>query len=114
MSNVISNDMLMRFIGATPEQRAVVARILEGKVEANGATPLISPSAAFDEGYIGKCEIAKRLGKSTRTIDNWMKRGFLPYIKTSSRSVLFQWGDVQDYLKQNYRVCRGRDGGQIG
>jgi excisionase family DNA binding protein len=55
--------------------------------------------------YITKREIAHRLKKETRTIDNWMRRGILPYYKCG-RAVVFRWGDVQAHLEANFRVCR--------
>jgi hypothetical protein len=40
-----------------------------------------------------KKELAQRLKKSVRSIENWMKLRYLPYIKIG-HSVLFRWGDV--------------------
>lgn len=40
-----------------------------------------------------KKELAIRLKKSVRSIENWMKLRYLPYIKIG-HSVLFRWGDV--------------------
>ena len=34
MSGTISNDRLMRFLSATPEQQAAIERVLNGQVEA--------------------------------------------------------------------------------
>lgn len=62
-----------------------------------GATP---------EGFIGKIEVAQRLNKTLRTVDNWMQRGILPYYKIG-RSVVFKWSDVEAHLAQTCRVCRG-------
>jgi predicted DNA-binding transcriptional regulator AlpA len=39
---------------------------------------------------------------SKRSLDNWMKRGWLPYIKLG-RSVRFRWSDVVEQLAK-YRV----------
>lgn len=58
---------------------------------------------AQPEGYIGKTEVARRLNKTIRTVDNWMKRGLLPYYKMG-RSVSFKWNDVEAHLKANCRV----------
>ena len=55
--------------------------------------------------YLSKREIAKRLNKETRTIDNWMRRGILPYYKLG-RTVAFKWCDVQAHLDANFRACR--------
>jgi hypothetical protein len=57
------------------------------------------------EGFIGKAELARRLGKTTRTVDAWMKRGILPFFKPD-RSVLFRWSDVEDHFIRNYRGKR--------
>lgn len=57
------------------------------------------------EGFIRKAEVAQRLGKKTRTIDNWMRQGLLPYVK-AGRSVLFKWSDVEAHLQTQFRVCR--------
>lgn len=51
-----------------------------------------------DRILLGKPGIARRLNKSVRTVDDWMKRGRLPYIKVG-RSVLFRWGAVLEKLE---------------
>jgi excisionase family DNA binding protein len=57
------------------------------------------------ELYIGKPEVAKRLNKTLRTIDNWMARGILPYYKIG-RSVGFKWSEIESHLAQTCRVRR--------
>ena len=59
------------------------------------------------EGYITKAEVAKRLQKTIRTIENWQRDGILPYLKLG-RSVLFRWSDVEAHLEAHFRVCRRR------
>ena len=56
------------------------------------------PTLSADETLLGKPGIARRLNKSVRTVDAWMKRGRLPYIKVG-RSVLFRWGAVLEKLE---------------
>jgi excisionase family DNA binding protein len=72
-------------------------------------TPALSPerrgSEPAPEGFIGKPEIARRLNKTIRTVDNWMQRGILPYYKIG-RSVEFKWSDVESHLQQTCRVAR--------
>jgi excisionase family DNA binding protein len=55
-------------------------------------------SQSADEILLDKRETARRLNKSVRTIDAWMKRGRLPYIKVG-RSVLFRWSAVLEKLE---------------
>ena len=57
------------------------------------------------EGYITKEEVARRLKKTVRTIENWQARGILPFVK-AGRSVLFKWADVESHLQSNFRICR--------
>jgi excisionase family DNA binding protein len=64
-----------------------------------------SPAARTAEPFINKEELARRLGKTLRTVDNWMSKGLLPYFKIG-RSVAFKWSDVEAHLAQTCRVCR--------
>ena len=63
------------------------------------------PSAP-PEGFIGKAEVARRLNKTLRTVDNWMLVGILPYYKIG-RSVQFKWSEIESHLAQTCRVTRG-------
>ena len=63
------------------------------------------PAPAAAEPYITKNETARRLGKTLRTVDNWMRRGLLPYYKIG-RTVVFKWSDVEASLAQSCRVVR--------
>jgi excisionase family DNA binding protein len=60
------------------------------------------PGAVAFEPFINKPEVARRLGKRVRTVDNWMQQGLLPYYKIG-RSVSFKWSEVEAQLEQ---VCR--------
>ena len=69
-------------------------------------TQTITPSQPVTpECFIGKPEVAKRLNKTLRTVDNWMARGILPYYKIG-RSVEFKWSEVESHLAQTCRVRR--------
>ena len=59
---------------------------------------------AFEE-FIGKAEVARRLGVRMRTVDDWMRRGVLPYYKPG-HSVRFLWSEVQAHFGETCRVCR--------
>ena len=61
-------------------------------------TPQGQPSSQSADEILDKPGIARRLNKSVRTVDDWMKRGRLPYIKVG-RSVLFRWGAVLEKLE---------------
>jgi len=55
------------------------------------------------EPFIKKAEVARRLQKTVRTVDNLMKRGILPYYKIG-RSVTFKWSEIASQLAQTCRV----------
>ncbi len=57
------------------------------------------------EGFITKEEVARRLKKTVRTVENWQRKGILPFVK-ADRSVLFRWADVVGHLEEHFRVCR--------
>lgn len=62
------------------------------------------PAVQTAEGFIGKEEVAKRLGKTLRTVDNWMQRRLLPYYKIG-RSVSFRWSECEAHLAETCRVA---------
>jgi excisionase family DNA binding protein len=45
------------------------------------------------DGLLNKWELAPKLRISRRTVDLWMRRGWLPYIKLG-KTVRFRWPDV--------------------
>jgi hypothetical protein len=70
------------------------------KVEGNKIAPVgeVESKLPVQDAYDADClltkkELAQRLKKSVRSIENWMKLRYLPYIKIG-HSVLFRWGDV--------------------
>ena len=58
------------------------------------------------EPYIGKGEVARRMGRTTRAVDNLMRRGLVPYYTFDWR-VAFRWSEIQAQLAQTCRVSRG-------
>ena len=60
-----------------------------------------------DECFITKTEVATRLGMTARTIEHWMQRGIIPYLKIGKgrrATVRFKWADIESHLKTNYGV----------
>jgi excisionase family DNA binding protein len=73
--------------------------------------PMTAPGAAqvsnLADGFISKAEVAKRLGKTARTVEQWMRRGIIPYLKIGKgrrATVLFKWTDIETHLKANFGV----------
>jgi excisionase family DNA binding protein len=61
-------------------------------------------SAPSFEGYIDKREVGKRLQIRPRTVDDWLKRGILPFYRIG-RSVRLKWSEVEQHLRQTSRIC---------
>jgi len=69
--------------------------------------PENTPASAANpaDEMLNKEELAARLKMTVRSVENWQKRGILPFIK-AGKIVLFYWPDVVEHLKANFRVCR--------
>jgi excisionase family DNA binding protein len=61
------------------------------------------------EGFITKETLAIRLSRTVRTVENWQRRGIIPYVKCG-RCVLFKWTDVETHLQTHFRVCGQQNG----
>lgn len=69
--------------------------------EVSNASPPGNPSDVM----LNKRELAVQLKMTVRTVENWQRRGILPFVKVG-KVVLFHWPDVVAHLKSNFRVCR--------
>ena len=56
------------------------------------------------EGFITKDEVARRLKKTVRTVENWQAKGILPFYKCG-QSVLFKWEEVEVHFEKHFRKC---------
>jgi hypothetical protein len=56
----------------------------------------VSPLVPSNEDALTKADLAKRFGKTARTIDNWMASG-LPYYKLG-KSCYFKWSAIQKWI----------------
>jgi len=63
------------------------------------------PSEALTQRLLTKAEVAAYAQCTPRCVDNWMKRGFLPYFKIG-RVVRFKLADVEASLDGHFRVAR--------
>jgi excisionase family DNA binding protein len=56
-----------------------------------------------EEPFITKEEVARRMRKPVRTIENWMREHRIPFYRVG-HSVRFRWSDVQVHFDRWYRV----------
>lgn len=61
-----------------------------------------APHEALD-GLLNKRQIAERVGVSMRTVEFWMAKRLIPYVKIR-KTVRFCWPDVEDAIKRNFGV----------
>jgi excisionase family DNA binding protein len=52
---------------------------------------------------LSKPQLAARLGVSLRTVESWMTKRLIPFVKIK-KTVRFSWPDVEQALKQNFGV----------
>ncbi|HIF09347.1 MAG TPA: DNA-binding protein [Sneathiellales bacterium] len=50
--------------------------------------------------YLNKAEIAEYLRIKPRTVDAWMERKILPFLKIGGKSVRFRKSDVDHHLEK--------------
>ena len=50
------------------------------------------------DGLLTKRGLAPKLQISTRTLDDWMRRGLVPFIKIGGKTVRFRLADVLEKL----------------
>ncbi len=69
-------------------------------------TPLqINEEPAPTSPYIDKDALARHLGLSRRTIDNWLQRG-MPHLKLGARRVRFDLREIEAWLHRECRTVR--------
>jgi hypothetical protein len=54
--------------------------------------------------FVKKADLARAIGASGRTVDEWVSRRMIPYIAVSPRMHLFDIEDVKAALKRKYGV----------
>jgi excisionase family DNA binding protein len=68
------------------------------------STEVATAAQAQPEVFIDKPEVAKRMKRTVRTIDNLMKRRLIPFYKIG-RSVSFKWSEIESHLRNTCRVA---------
>lgn len=61
-------------------------------------------NASAETLFVKKAELARALGVSARTVDNWVARRTIPYIAVSPRMHLFDLEDVRAALRNRFEV----------
>lgn len=107
MSNTSDTKRLAEAVAniVTTIAEIIEVKIREAKAGPNAAGPvssginLLTPA----EGWVGKKEAAKHFNVSQRTLQNWMKKGVIPYVRIG-RNVRFKLSDVDQAVKRRLEV----------
>jgi excisionase family DNA binding protein len=73
---------------------------------------IIEAGVSNSGGFVKKEQVAEWLGVTTRTVDDYMRRGLLVYYKMG-RTVRFKLEDVDEHLKNTCRIG-GRGASSLG
>ncbi len=60
--------------------------------------------STIEPTLIKKKELAKRLSVSTRTIDNWVAKRTIPFIRVGPRFYLYDFEAVLAAIRKHYEV----------
>ena len=95
---------------ATANLAGTILEIIDARLKATlasraGQFATLPESAPFkpQEGWVRKKELAKHLNVSLRTVDNWIRKGDIPYIRLGDRKNLFKLSEVDEALKRRFQ-----------
>ena len=77
---------------------------IQNRAAVNRPEPPAKKDTQPPEDFITKDEVAKRLKKSERTIENWQRRGYIPFTK-AGHAVLYKWSEVEAHLQKHFHIC---------
>jgi hypothetical protein len=88
--------------GIGNDGEALSEGVLAGTVRFFPATQFLFCPLIF-EPYIGKEDVALRLGRTVRAVEALMSQGLIPYYKFDSKTS-FRWSEIQTALAETCRV----------
>jgi excisionase family DNA binding protein len=107
-----TSEEIERLQNALANLATVMAKIISDRVDAAVSelqpTRLpANPSDPANNRVLNKKQVAELLNVTVRSVDEWMKRGILPYLKIG-RTVRFKSGDIVRHLDETATVDHRR------
>ena len=96
-----------RLADALTAVATTLTEILTEKLRVIGQETERKVALKMADAMLTKQEIAKHFGITERTVENWMKSGYVPFLRIG-RSVRFSLKDVGRHAEARHRVCRLR------
>ena len=84
-----------------------LTEMLTAKVQVIGKEIEKEVALRTADAILTKAEVAKHFQITERTLENWMKAGYVPYFRFG-RAVRFSLAEVQRHVEKHRRVCRLR------
>src|SRR5262249_19729908 len=97
-----SESETKRLADAINSLALVIAEIITERVrnlEAETERRIRGLPAKVVDPLLNKRELAQRLGVGLRTVETWMKKRYLPYVKYG-KLVRFRWSEVEHYIER--------------
>jgi excisionase family DNA binding protein len=76
---------------------------IDARVAGNAPRSQMEEPAIEIESWKSKKQMAAHFNVSTRTIDEWMRKGYLPYFRIG-RQVRFKKSDVDEAMNRNFKI----------
>lgn len=95
------NADLKRLEGAITNLANTVAAIINERMQQATSEQARHPA----EPFITKQQLAQHFNVSARTIENWRRRGVLPYVKVG-KVLRFKLSEVESYWSEHFTVRR--------
>jgi excisionase family DNA binding protein len=100
-----------RLADAVSSVAATITEIIDAKLKAAIELRTDFPRASHAnadshiaiEGWVKKTDIAKHLKVSLRTINNWMKKGLIPYVRLGGGRVFFKLSEVDEVISRRFK-----------
>jgi hypothetical protein len=70
---------------------------------ADTESPHEPPVDTARAGTLTKRQLALRMNVSIRTVESWMQKKLIPYVKIK-KTIRFIWPDVEESLRRNFGV----------
>jgi hypothetical protein len=100
-----------RLADAVANVAATITEIIDAKLKLAMETRTNLPSPPMPnavspktmEGWGKRTDVAKHMNISLRSLNNWMAKGLIPYIRLGERRVFFKLSEVDEAINRRFK-----------